>query len=403
MTLAVDGGEPLITKPFPAWPEFGREEEQLLLEVLHSGQWGGTARNKLKEFEERFARLQDAKHAVSAVNGTVAISVALLAAGVGPGDEVIMPPYTFIATATAALLIGAVPVFADVEKDTLLLDPSGIEERITPRTKAIIAVHLAGAIADMTGINAIARRHGLAVIEDAAQAAGAKWEGKGAGALGDLGTFSYQSSKNMTAGEGGMILSDDEALSDMAWSLCNVGRVRGGGWYQHEHIGWNLRMTEFQAAVLLPQLDRLQVQMAKRSANARLLGDILNGIEGVHPVAYDPRITSHAYHLYLFHIDSAAAIRAGKEEIMRRLSAEGVPVLYGYHPLNRNPAIIRETAKRLGKDAEPHPCPVAETASGQTVLWLYQNVLLAEEDTMHLIGAAIQKVIHSFDSEGAGR
>lgn len=228
--------------------------------MVRSGKWGGTGRVMLPELEEKFAALHDARYAVSIVNGTIGISVALMAAEVKTGDEVIMPSYTFIATATAALLYGAIPVFVDLEPDTLLLDPDKVEAAITPRTKAIVAVHIAGSPANMTRLKEIADKHGLKLIEDAVQAVGAQWEGRAAGAIGDMGTFSFQTSKNLTTGEGGIILTNDEALADRAWSLANVGRVRNGGWYQHEEIGWNLRMTEFQAAILLAQLTRLEEQ-----------------------------------------------------------------------------------------------------------------------------------------------
>ncbi|WJH34225.1 DegT/DnrJ/EryC1/StrS family aminotransferase [Paenibacillus sp. CC-CFT747] len=183
---------------------------------------------KLPEMEAAVARLQDARYGVSVVNGTVALSVALHAAGLKPGDEVIVPPYTFIATASAPLYTGIIPVFADIEEETLLLDPVKAEQAVTPRTKAIMPVHIAGAPADMDRILEVARRHGLRVIEDSAQAIGAQWNGKGVGALGDLGTFSFQSSKNLNCGEGGVIVTNSEELWERAWSICNVGRVPGG-------------------------------------------------------------------------------------------------------------------------------------------------------------------------------
>src|SRR5690606_30200120 len=257
------------------------------------------------QIEEKFAAAHDAKYAVSIVNGTVAITIALQAAGVQPGDEVIMPPYTFIATASSALLFGAIPVFVDVEADTLLLDPDKVEAAITPKTKAIIAVHIGGAPAHLTKLKAIAAKHNLRLIEDSAQAVGAQWNGTGVGAQGDLGTFSFQSSKNINSGEGGMILTNDERMADMAWSLANVGRIRNGGWYQHEHIGWNLRMTEFQAAILLAQMTRLEEQMKAREHNGQLLTELLSGIDGVQVLRRDPGVTRHAYHLYMFKLDSA--------------------------------------------------------------------------------------------------
>lgn len=392
--LAIDGGTPVRTKPFAEWPIYGELEQQLLLEVLHSGKWGGTGRIKLPELEEKFAAYHDVKHAVTVVNGTVAITVALQAAGVQPGDEVIMPPYTFIATASSALMFGAIPVFVDVDPETLLLDPDKVEAAITDKTKAIIAVHIAGAPANMTRLKEIAHKHRLKLIEDAAQAVGARWENVGVGAIGDLGTFSFQSSKNINSGEGGIILTNSEELADMAWSLSNVGRVRDGAWYQHEHIGWNLRMTEFQAAILLGQMTRLDEQIALREKNAALLTELLQDIEGVEVFKRDPRITTHAHHLYMFKIASGLTDRISKEDVIAKLNAEGIPVAAGYVPLNKNKAVLAEIEKWTGERRE-FSCPVSEKASEKEVLWIVQNMLLGDEQDIQDIAHGVRKVMQS--------
>ncbi|GIP39808.1 aminotransferase DegT [Paenibacillus sp. J31TS4] len=393
--LAVDGGQPVRTKAFPEWPIYGELEERLLLEVLHSGKWGGTGRVKLEELEQKFAAYQDAKYAVTVVNGTVGISVALQAAGVQPGDEVIMPPYTFIATASAALLFGAIPVFVDIEPDTLLLDPERVEAAITPRTKAIIAVHIAGAPCRLDRLKEIAAKHNIRLIEDAAQAVGAQWNGTGVGAIGDLGTFSFQSSKNLNSGEGGMILTNDQALADMAWSIANVGRVRGGAWYQHEHIGWNYRMTEFQAAILLGQMTRLDEQVARRERNGLLLTEMLGQIDGIVPLQRAPEITRHAYHLYMFKLAPEVADRLDKNDVIAKLSAEGIPTSYGYVPLNKNEAVLSEIRKWTGED-RTFSCPVSERASDKEVIWLTQNMLLGDESDLEDIANAVRKVMASY-------
>ncbi|MGG1513785.1 DegT/DnrJ/EryC1/StrS family aminotransferase [Paenibacillus oryzisoli] len=401
-TLALEGGAPVRTEPFPAWPVFGELEEQLILEVVRSGKWGGTGAvhspeytAKLPEMERRFSELHEAAYAISCVNGTVAITVALQAAGVRPGDEVIVPPYTFIASAAAALAYGAIPVFVDVEEDTLLLDPEKIEAAVTPRTKAIIAVHLAGASANMSRIREVAAAHKLRVIEDAAQAVGARWEGRSVGAIGDLGTFSLQSSKNLNSGEGGIILTNNEELADIAWSLCNVGRSRRGGWYQHDRIGQNYRMTEFQAAIVLAQMTRLEAQMQRREANAALLTGLLSAIEGIRAMRVDPRVTRHAQHLYMFRLAPEVTDRIDKGEFIRRVNAEGIPVSAGYVPLNRNDAIVKATQDLTG-EMRTYACPISERASEREVVWLAQNVLLADEQAMHDVAAAVRKVIASF-------
>src|SRR5690606_8381823 len=273
--LAIDGGTPVRSQPFPAWPVFDHREGRALLEVLHSGHWGALTGTKVPAFEKAFAQFQDAAYGVCVPNGTIALELALRALGVGPGDEVITTPYTFIATASAAFAVGARPVFVDIDPDSLNLDPDRLEAAITERTKVIAPVHIGGHSADMDGVLRVAAAHGLRVLEDAAQAWGASWRGRRVGALGDLGIFSFQSSKNITAGEGGIVLTNDAELAELCWSIHNVGRVPGGEWYQHERLGSNLRMTEWQAAVLLAQLERLPEQLALREANARYLAERL--------------------------------------------------------------------------------------------------------------------------------
>ncbi|MCR8632238.1 DegT/DnrJ/EryC1/StrS family aminotransferase [Paenibacillus radicis (ex Xue et al. 2023)] len=393
--LAIDGGVPTRTKSFPDWPIYGEMEERLLLEVLHSGKWGGTGRIQLPEAEKQFAAIHDAKHAITVVNGTVAITIALQAAGVQPGDEVIMPPYTFFATASAALMFGAIPVFVDVEENTLLLDASKVEAAITPRTKAIVPVHIGGAMADMTQLKAIADKYKLRIIEDSAQAVGARWNGSGAGTIGDLGTFSFQSTKNINSGEGGMILTQSDEMADLAWSLINAGRVRSGEWYQHENVGWNLRMTEFQAAILIAQLSRLEQQMITREKNAKLLEELMRQIEGIRVLDRDPRITRHANHLFLFKIMPELAERISKQEVCRAIGAEGIPVHEGYVSLNLNPAIIEGTRKWTG-ESRTYSCPVSERACLKEALWMHQNVLLGDEQDMYDIAQGITKVLKSY-------
>ncbi|WP_218092129.1 DegT/DnrJ/EryC1/StrS family aminotransferase [Paenibacillus solanacearum] len=399
--LAINGGTPVRTQPFPIWPVFDALEENMLLEVIRSGKWGGAGTaltseypSKLLQMEESIAKLQDAAYGVSVVNGTVAITVALQAAGLRPGDEVIIPPYTFIATATAALAYGVIPVFADIEEDTFLIDPDKVELAITSRTKAIMPVHIGGAPANMERIMTIARAHNLKVIEDSAQAIGAKWDGQGVGAIGDIGTFSFQSSKNLNAGEGGLLVTNDKELRDLAWSICNVGRVPGGAWYQHTNLGQNYRMTELQAALLLAQLTRLEDQMQRREANARLLDELLQDIDGVRVTARHPKMTRHAHHLYIFRIAPDRAGRRDKAEIIRMLNAEGIPVTAGYVSLNRNHAIIKAVRDWRGSEMI-NECPISERLSEQEALWLGQNVLLSDEQAMYDIAAAVRKVLHA--------
>lgn len=389
--LAAKGGAPVRTKPFPSWPVWGKEEEQALLQVLHSGKWGSTAGTVVRDFEESFAAFQDARYGICVSNGTLALVAALKAVGVGPGDEVIVPPYTFIASASAVVMLGAIPVFVDIQPDTLLIDPTLVEAAVTPRTKAILAVHIAGCPCDMDALTAVARKHNLRLIEDAAQAVGAVWNGRKVGAIGDLGTFSFQSSKNLNSGEGGIIIGDDEALTNMVWSMVNVGRVKGGAWYQHEHIGWNLRVTEFQGALLNAQFQRLPDQIARREANGQYLTRRMAEIPGISATRRDPRVTTHAWHLFMFRF-IPSLYRMTKTEFLDALRAEGIPCAPGYVSLNKNGALLRDMAQILGRESvAPTRCPVSE-ACEDDVIWLTQNVLLGTQEDMDDIVNALAKI-----------
>jgi dTDP-4-amino-4,6-dideoxygalactose transaminase len=396
--LAIDGGAPVRTKPWPPWPAFDASEEEALLGVLRSGQWWSVGGEKVHEFEEAFARFQDARYATCVTNGTAALEIALRALGIGCGDEVIVPPYTFIATASSVLAVSASPVFVDIDPDTFNLDPARIEEAITERTRAVIPVHIAGCPADMDAILAVARKHGLAVIEDAAQAHGAEWKGRKVGAIGDLGTFSFQASKNLNAGEGGAIVTDNADLADKVWSIHNVGRTRGGRWYEHPVLGGNFRMTEWQGAILLAQMARLPEQTERRTANAAYLTEQLRGIPGIAPLVVDPRVTRHAYHLYVFRYDPSAFGGRPRDQFIEALNAEGVPASAGYVPLYKEVVFARKTAGegawcRSGRfiDYGAVACPNCEEASARGI-WLFQQQLLGGKEDMDDIAEAIAKI-----------
>ena len=389
-TLSINGGTPIRTKPFAAWPEFGQEEEQALLRALRSGVWGSIDGTFVKDLEVEFAKLQGARHGIACVNGTMALSVALKALGIGPGDEVIVPPYTFIATASAALMIGAVPVFVDVELDTLLIDPTQIDAAVTPRTKAIIPVHHGGSPADMDGVMAAARRHGLRVVEDAAQAHGAAWRGTPVGAIGDIGTFSFQSSKPVNAGEGGMMVTNNDELDELLWSYRNVGRRRGGEWYEHVRLGWNLRLTEFQAAVILEQMKRMPAQQAHRAEAAAYLSSRLAEIPGAVPLRVPDGVTAHSWYTYHWRWLGAEHGGLPKQAFAAALRAEGVPVFAGYVPLNRNQAVIDEIA-RLGGPA-PVACPNAERAEADEIMMFSLSILMGSHADIDDVVEAVAKV-----------
>jgi dTDP-4-amino-4,6-dideoxygalactose transaminase len=388
--LAIDGGTPVRTTPIGRWPEFGKPEEDLLLAALRSGVWGSIDGTFVNDLEREFAAVQDARHGIATVNATMGLSVALKAVGIGPGDEVLVPPYTFIATASAALMLGAVPVFVDVDPETLLIDPARIDDLVSPRTKAIVPVHHGGSPADMDGVMAAARRHGLRVVEDAAQAHGAAWRGRPVGAIGDVGVFSFQSSKPVNAGEGGMMLTNDPELDELLWSYRNVGRRRGGEWYEHVRLGWNLRMTEFQAAVLIAQLRRMPGQQAQRTRAAAELDGLMRQIPGVVPVKLPDGVTAHSWYTYHWRWLGEADGGLPKAAFARALTAEGIPVFAGYVPLNRNQPVIDEI-RRLG-GREPDPCPNAERAAADEVMVFSLPILMGTSADLADVATAVDKV-----------
>jgi len=377
---------------------FDATEEEAILGVLRSGSW--FLGERVAEFERTFTEYCEAKHGVSVSSGTVALQVALEAAGVVLGDEVIVPSYTFIATASSGALVGGVPVFVDVDPDTYLIDPAAVEAAITEKTKAIIAVHIAGQPADLDALTAIAAKHGVLLIEDSAQAHAAAWKGRRVGAIGDLGTFSFQASKNLNAGEGGFIVTDDEELQLRAWSIHNCGRAPGGEWYEHPLVGGNYRLTEMQAALALSQLRRLDEQTEKRTDSAALLTEQLSEIEGIRPLAVDERVTRHAFHLYVFRYDADAFGGAAREQFLKALAAEGIPCAAGYKPLYREPAFqarfsdfpLSSPAFGGRPDYSGVHCPVTERICADEAVWLTQNLLLGTESDISQISEAIAKI-----------
>jgi dTDP-4-amino-4,6-dideoxygalactose transaminase len=374
-----------------------------VLDVLRSGQW--FLADRIAEVERAFPDFHQARHGCAVSSGTAALQVALEAAGVGVGDEVIIPSYTFVATAAAVALVGAIPVFVDVDADTYCIDVAAVEAAVTEQTRVVIAVHLAGQPADLDALTTLCKAHGLRLIEDAAQAHCAEWKGRRVGAIGDLGTFSFQASKNLNAGEGGFVLSDDDALADAAWSIHNCGRSRSGEWYEHPLIGGNYRMTEFQAALLLSQMRNLEPQAETRSKNAASLTQHLADIEGITPLHVDKRVTRHAYHLYVLRYDGAAFAGASRERFLEALAAEGIPGAAGYRPLYQEPAFqarfrdypLHSPAFGGRPDYDQVHCPVTERICADEAVWLTQNLLLGSEEDIAQIAQAIRKIQQSAD------
>ena len=401
--LALLGGKPVRTKPFPAWPIFGAPEEKRLLRTLRSGKWGKLHGPEVAEFEQRFATMHGCKHGIAVVNGSVSLRIALIAAGLPAEAEVIVPPYTFFATASVVVEANMIPVFADIDLNTFNLDPKAVEAAITPRTRAIIPVHFAGQPADMTRLLAIARKHQLVVIEDAAHAHGASFKNKPAGSIGDLGSFSFQSSKNLTSGEGGIITTNDEALAETCRSMHTCGRVPGGLWYEHHVISSNHRLGEFQGAVLNAQLDRLGSQTKTRDRNGRYLAARLAHLPGLFPQKRSADCTRHSYHLFMLRLD-AAAFGAPRAAVLEALRAEGIPCSGGYgfslpqQPMFRNKAFgpyLPNAVTRL--DFAKVRCPNSDLICREQGVWLEQNLMLGRRADMDDITRAFEKIHENRD------
>lgn len=419
-TLALKNGAPIRTQPFPAWPVFDKSEEDALLGVLRSGKWWRFAfgqgvelaepeqgeRGQVVQFQEEFARHHGCRYGIAAANGTATLEMGLRAMNLGIGDEIIVPTYTYVASATCVLQNNLVPIFVDVDPDTYNLDPDRAEAAITKRTRAILVVHFGGQPADMDRITEIAARHKLPVIEDAAHAHGCEWKGRKAGSLGSrFSSFSFQASKNMTSGEGGIVCTNHHPLAIECEALMWAGRKVGRPWYEFHRLGWNYRITEFQAAILRCQLRRVDEQNRVRMRNANYLSRKLAEIEGIRPLVQDPRTTVHGYHIYMFRYDEPK-IGLKRATFLKALAAEGIPAFGGYaFPLHKNPMFLK---KRFINGAFPlgtkyHPdvnyatfakkCPVAERACRYEAVWLPQNVFLGTENDMDDIVKAVRKVL----------
>ena len=397
--LALLGGTPVRTIPYMQWPFSDDREIQAVTEVIRSGKWFRYDGTKVEEFEKAFAEAHGAAHAIAVTNGTAAIEVALLSLGIGVGDEVIVPSYTFIATASAVVYNNATPVFVDVQPDTFNIDPKCFEAAITEKTKAVIAVHFAGFPADMDEIISIAKKHNIYVIEDAAHAHGGEYKGKMLGSIGDAAGFSFQASKNMTSGEGGAILTNDTVLAEKMYSRHTLGRLPERAWYEHFMVGTNIRMTEMQAAILLVQLSRLHQQTKERLVNAKILDKCVSTFPSelglMRPCC--PDTEKRAYHLYMLkYLQGGALADVSREIFVKAMLAEGLIISTGYKfPLYKQEMFSTTPwgINQKTKYEEMHH-PVAEHAMKES-LWINQQVLVGDDSQVNDITAAIEKIIEN--------
>jgi len=398
--LAVHGGAPVRTRPWPRWPEHGAPERAALLRVLESGSWGGfpSPNREAEAFAAEFSRFIGVGHTVLCANGTFSLALALQAARVPPGSEVITSAYTFVGTAGGILAAGCIPVLADVDPDSYCVDPRAVEAAVTPRTAAILPVHLACALADMDALGEIARRRALLVVEDCAHAHGAKWRGRGAGALGDLGSFSMQSSKLLTAGEGGAVTTGDAAFAARLASLVNCGRKEpGADAFPERLLGHNLRMTEWQAAVLRAQLERLPEQNARRERNLAVLERELAHLPGLRALSRDPRVTARAAYQFVLRVDRRAFADVPRDQLVLALRAEGVPCSGRFYtPLAEDPLFapdpLTNLATRSGVGYDPAAFPVAHRAAFEESLWLPHELFLGGESDVADLLATLARV-----------
>jgi len=407
--LAITGGKPLRKASFTQWPFGGAEEKRALVDVLDGPKWGGQPfpGKHSTAFSKKFAKLHTAKYAQCVNTGTVAIQAALKAIDIRPGDEVLAPAYTWEGTVGPVLLLNAVPVFIDADPDTYCMDARKIEQAITPKTKAILPVHLGMRFADMDEILRIAAKHNLKVIEDCAHAHGGAWKGKGAGSMGDLGAFSFQSSKLLTCGEGGAVITNNLEYMERVQSYINAGRASVTDEFHHRIIGFNYRLGEFQAAILNAQIDRLPKQAQLRARNMSYFESRLKDTPEIGLLKPDPRITRLAPYGYVLKYFADRAKDIPRAEFVGALQLEGIPCdgLF-YEPVYKSslfplnpcdyPALCwgREKPLDLRKISS---CPEAERAAYHEAIWFPHQLFLGTKKDVDAIADAIQKVLANIE------
>lgn len=394
MELAINGGEKTKTKAFPKWPYSTEREAALIGEVLSSGNWWRMTGDKVKAFEKNFAALHDVRFCLGVTNGTNAIELALTALNIGSGDEVVVPAVTFISTGSSVINVNAMPVLVDIDPDTYCMMPQAFEKAITPRTKAVIPVHMAGHACDMYTICEIAKRHNIKVIEDAAHAHGGRCGDKMLGSFGDMAIFSFQNGKIMTCGEGGALITNNPDLYKKAYLIHGVGRPDGDRIYEHSVLGSNYRMNEFSAAVLIAQQERLLSMNAKRDENALLLDNELRNIQGIKPQGRKEYATAITHYMYMFSYDPAYFGGLSRTDFVDYLIAEGVPAFICFPVLSDTTFFKnKEFNKRISGFEQKQTNDISTAKNiAHSVVWLPHYTLLGDEEDVHEIARAIKKI-----------
>lgn len=379
---------------FPCWPYSDNREKELINEVLDSGKWWRMNGDKVSLFEEKFARLHQVKYCLGVTNGTHAIELALTALGIGRGDEVIVPAVTFVSTGSAVIYCNATPVLIDIEPDTFCMSVEAFEAAITPRTKAVIPVHMAGHGCDMERICEIAKKHNIKVIEDAAHGHGGMCNGKRLGSYGDVAIFSFQNGKIMTCGEGGALVTNSEEIYNRAYLLHGVGRPHGDTTYEHVLLGSNYRMNEFQAAILLAQIERLERDNSLREINAGKLDKYLSDVKGIRPQGRREYATIVTHYMYMFYYDSTYFNGLSRADFVQQLNDIGIPAFICFPVISDTIFFKNNDFNRridnYNKENEAD-ISVAKRVS-KNVVWLPHFTLLGDDESLQYIVSGIKEI-----------
>lgn len=401
--LAISGGSPLFHETPYTWPYYGKEEAEALKKVLDAGQWG-TLGNEAMSFAENFSAYLGCRFGISVTNGTVSLEIILRSLGIGYGDEVIVPSYTFYSTISSVGMTGAYPVLADTEAGSFNIDPKDVRAKITDKTRAVIVTHVGGTICDMDVLTQLCHEKGLYLIEDAAHAHGSVWKGIKAGALSDASSFSFQSSKNMTGGEGGFIATNDETIFKEAWHYHHSGRGHDGAgeFAGKTYLGTNARMAEFPAAILNVQLTRLDAQTAKRMETAKYLKERLSSFEFLSFPKEEERQTVNALHLLPLFYDNTKFFGISKKTLANAFSAEGIGLSTGYNPIFEMSAFHTPNfEKSTGRTFAYSGLTNTKKLCDETGLWITGSQLLKGCEQADRIVTVFEKLVANHEELSA--